>query len=53
MAEDLFPEKGDDDLIWLTSVRFGTAVAVCRQVDGELELIDSIPRLLQNPNVAM
>ncbi|MDB2579345.1 hypothetical protein N9Y00_10015 [Tateyamaria sp.] len=35
MAEDLFPEKGDDDRIWLTSMRFGTAVAVCREVDGE------------------
>ena len=35
MAEDLFVEKGDDGELWVTSREFGTAIAVCREVDGE------------------
>lgn len=35
MAEDLFVEEGDDENLWITSIFFGTAVAVCREVGGE------------------
>jgi hypothetical protein len=35
MANDLFVEEGDDDNLWITSARFGTAIAVCKEVDGE------------------
>jgi hypothetical protein len=35
MAEDLCVEEGEDDNLWITSSRFGTAVAVCKEVGGE------------------
>jgi hypothetical protein len=35
MAEDLFVEKGDDGNLWISSSRFGTAIAICRKIDGE------------------
>ena len=35
MAEDLFVEEGDDENLWITSRSFGTAIAVCKEVDGE------------------
>ncbi len=35
MAEDLVVEDGDDEILWITSRRFGTAIAVCKEVGGE------------------
>ena len=35
MADDLFVEKGDDGNLWIASREWGTAVAVCREIDGE------------------
>ena len=32
MAEDLFVEAGEDGNLWITSRRFGTAVAICKEV---------------------
>ncbi len=35
MAEDLFIEESNDENLWITSRRFGTAIAVCKEVDGK------------------
>lgn len=35
MASDLFTETGDDGNLWIVSAYFGTAVAVCKHVDGK------------------
>ena len=32
---NLIPEEGDGGLIWLTHQLTGTAIAVCRKVDGK------------------
>ena len=35
MAEQLYVEKGDDGNLWVCSREWGTAIAVCREVDGK------------------
>ena len=35
MAEDLFVDEGDDGNLWIESREWGTAVAVCREVNGK------------------
>ena len=32
---NLIPEEGDGGLVWLTHQLTGTAIAVCRKVDGK------------------
>ena len=34
MANDLFVEEGQDFNLWITSGRFGTAVAICWEAEG-------------------
>jgi hypothetical protein len=34
MADDLFTEKGNDGDLWISSREHGTAVAICREVNG-------------------
>jgi hypothetical protein len=35
MAEDLFVDEGQDGNLWVCSREWGTAIAVCRKVDGQ------------------
>ena len=35
MGDVLFVEKGDDGNLWITSREWGTAVAVCRELDRQ------------------
>ena len=35
MADDLYAKGGDDGNLWILSRQFGTAIAVCKEVEGE------------------